>query len=1261
MQGSDRMMNRMKDLVFCLVLALFLITPVALAADIAPAWVQAQLDLRHELHDWVQGSLSERSKTGPQGTDSPAIDADHWNPCLGDYWLSGDNDVPGVLLRELQALAESSEFHHGYYAETDGQKLPISFVSLLVSLSHMTPQSPAVRSLLTDAAEHLGNWASEADVPGSIPPWYDWHTHHLRSPCLGTRQVLAAPPSGVDIPLNLRFLRLGLAAYVMTEEALYLDWCRDYADEWVRDMRANNWVAPSEITVPTHEVGGFGGKWYRMKLRPDLSWEEAGFSHAGMIFSLLDLAAVAGEPRYATALLHHVEVMWNASEGTAPFTFFGSKGWSRTGSRGGRAGVAHNDGLLALEVLRLRRLAGIRSFDDRIRRWAESVGGQESQDALIYLLAYEVTREDDWLVRALRLALKALRDAKGSDAEFETAEIAAQVLVASALGGGGVGEGRFPWAEMLFADVEGGAGVSPDVAVVTYRDGNKVRCRFYNVGSATQAVTLLPPFQDQKFGRVQTYRAKVLGWPGKGVTVRVIPGYNTWVLAEFPQTSDPAGWDPPAPALVQPATPSLRVLTAPGEVEEARKGIRDWFLGRARDLDRTRWLEWQDLATERDRKKYRDSIRSRFLQALGGLPSRTPLNPEQVGTIEKPGYRIEKWLIQSRPGFYVPLNLYLPENTDGKAPGVLVFCGHEPEGKAATEYQAVCVDLVRQGYVVLIHDPVGQGERGRDSDPSTGNEHFHAGNQCYLLGWNLAQFFVWDAMRAIDFLVSRPEVDPDRIGCTGSSGGGTLTQYVAALDARVRVAVPVCYACDTSAHMEESGPDRTGEHPENILVGDLAQGIDQLGRSLLISPRPLLLNAAARDYIPIEGTRLLHLRLSTAYHVADASEALGLFEDAGGHRYSRAQREATVRFFNRWLLNKEAEFASTVEEKDFATAEALACAPGGEVSNLKGETVHSILVSEADRIRPEAAQVDTDEQIQGHQARIRDLVCSLLEIPRSRGLGSAEDRGALRLEDAVVRKVLLRGSEGIPVPAILLLREDAPAGAAAVIVLGDRAKPGTDTEDARVMLQLVNDGFFVLAIDPRGMGETRLNESEDYYSWRKGTESSLTYRSFQIGDPLFGQRVRDVLTALDFVCGATGECRQTAAIYGQGYGGLLALTAAALDQRVAAVAAAAPLFSYRTLLDAPEYVVNVSAFIPGVLAAYDLPDVVMAVAPRPVLVMNAVDGQGRSVPEARFLDTYGKCKQTFAISGGSFEYRAVGWEKAAGEVGAWFRSKLNPQ
>ncbi len=218
----------------------------------------------------------------------------------------------------------------------------------------------------------------------------------------------------------------------------------------------------------------------------------------------------------------------------------------------------------------------------------------------------------------------------------------------------------------------------------------------------------------------------------------------------------------------------------------------------AKALDR-RDAEYGRIKTSEELTAYQRRQRRFFLDQLGELPARSPLNPRIVGRQSRDGYRIEKVIFESQPRHYVTAILYLPDARP-PYPGVLVPCGHSVNGKARDLYQRMPILLAKNGMAALCYDPIDQGERhqlltpeGKPRAASSTLGHSLLGVGSILLGRNTATFRIWDGMRAIDYLQSRPEIDPARIGCTGISGGGTLTSYLMALDDRNVAAAPGCY------------------------------------------------------------------------------------------------------------------------------------------------------------------------------------------------------------------------------------------------------------------------------------------------------------------------------------------------------------------------------------------------------------------------------------------------------------------------------------
>jgi len=226
--------------------------------------------------------------------------------------------------------------------------------------------------------------------------------------------------------------------------------------------------------------------------------------------------------------------------------------------------------------------------------------------------------------------------------------------------------------------------------------------------------------------------------------------------------------------------------------------LPDYLKELARACFRRTEREKREIETVEQFEHRRDTLRQRFLDTIGGLPDeRTPLNAVCTGELDRGAYVIRKIVYQSLPGFYVTANLYLPKLAEGKVPAVLKVCGHSELAKAAPAYQKVCIDLVRNGFAVFAVDPISQGERMQYYDPAIGRnivrwhaEHTYIGMQCDVMGAQVIRYFIWDLVRAVDYLYTLPEIDTSRIGITGNSGGGLQTAFMMMVEPRIQAAVP---------------------------------------------------------------------------------------------------------------------------------------------------------------------------------------------------------------------------------------------------------------------------------------------------------------------------------------------------------------------------------------------------------------------------------------------------------------------------------------
>src|SRR5436190_9180013 len=264
-----------------------------------------------------------------------------------------------------------------------------------------------------------------------------------------------------------------------------------------------------------------------------------------------------------------------------------------------------------------------------------------------------------------------------------------------------------------------------------------------------------------------------------------------------------------------------------------------------------------------------------MLKNLGGFPDRTPLNARITGVLDRGDYVIEKIIFESQPHFYVTANLYLPKTGQPPYPAVLYPLGHELGAKSHSAWQQTLGSLAKKGYVALAWDPIGQGERIQIYDEdfedskvrASTTEHTVEGIQCLLAGDHVARYTIWDGIRALDYLLSRPEVDAKRVACTGNSGGGTHTTYLSALDDRIQVAAPSCYITSWKRMLESIGP----QDAEQVFPLWLKDGLDYPDYLYAFGAKPFLMLTAIRDFFPIGGARATFAEARQVFGRADTA------------------------------------------------------------------------------------------------------------------------------------------------------------------------------------------------------------------------------------------------------------------------------------------------------------------------------------------------------------------------------------------------------
>lgn len=662
------------------------------------------------------------------------------------------------------------------------------------------------------------------------------------------------------------------------------------------------------------------------------------------------------------------------------------------------------------------------------------------------------------------------------------------------------------------------------------------------------------------------------------------------------------------------------------------------------------------LHTAADVEARNASVREKFLGMLGGFPERTSLNALTVKTAERHGYRIENVMFCSRPDFWVTGNLYLPSSGSGPFPGLISPCGHYPMARMVPQYQSAYISLAKSGFAVLAYDPIGQGERRQYWNPSAhltevGGavfEHSMTGHLLMLLGETLTGYLVWEGMRAIDYLLSRPEVDAKRIGCVGHSGGGTLTKFITVADNRVQCAAILEGGTANAWPTQSVG---IADVEQNLFPAAL-YGIDNVDLHVAIAPRPLL--AAIEHYGPsfdraagAIGTRYKQLGAERKFATVAADDP---------HAWTPKLRLATTDWFCRWFYDWSGP--QKEEAYQISDPEDLFCMPNGSLRySSKGKTIFSIIAEKQScfRLWQDAPRTRTelDERQKEIRARVRRILrYELHEKPLNERHIVTTPREGYRIE-----KIEFLSEPGIYIPTWVYVPEGRKGVLPTVVYFSDEGMESDGMEFTGefgptwapgVLDQLARNGYLVIAADVRGVGETDASRFSSLTSSEFGqlfdTNTSLSYAAWSMDRSLLGMRVQDVVRTIDYAVQRGGADGRNLHLIGKGNAGLWCLYAAALDPRIQSLICVQSLLSYRSLVHADRYLYSADVLIPEILMHFDLPQVAAAVAPRKLTLIEPVDAMKKAVGFAQVEDEYRWARAAFeaAASGKNFQIECEG-------------------
>jgi dienelactone hydrolase len=644
---------------------------------------------------------------------------------------------------------------------------------------------------------------------------------------------------------------------------------------------------------------------------------------------------------------------------------------------------------------------------------------------------------------------------------------------------------------------------------------------------------------------------------------------------------------------------------------DAPNSLYHHITGQAYELLASRAADIARLKSLSDWQQRQKMIRETFLDIIGPFPGKTPLNARIVRTLVKDFYRVEHIIYESQPGFYVTSSMFIPNGLKkGTRAPVVIYCsGHSADGYRSTVYQHVILNLVKKGFVVFAFDPVGQGERYEHLDLKTGKplpgitEHSYSGSQAFVTGSSQAKYMIWDGIRAVDYLLTRKEIDPARIGITGRSGGGTQSSYIAAMDERIYAAAPENYITNFTRLFETIG----NQDAEQNFFHGIVRGMDHADLLLVRAPKPAMMITTTRDMFSIQGAMETEKEVQRIYKAYKKEENFSRVEDDAIHSSTKMNREAMYAFFQRHLNNPG---NTDDEEIPILTVDEMKITSTGQVStSLAGETVFSLNRAESLRLDKKLQEARAD--LPGHLSSVPAAAKKLSGYREPSEIPEPVFSGRFQKDGYVIEKHFIKGEGEYVIPYLQYI-PDKPYDKA-IIYLHPSGK-AAEAEEGGELEWFARKGFMVIAPDLVGVGEMGpgIYRGDAYI---QGVSHNVWYASILIGRSIVGIRAGDVIRLLKL----TKQNPAVKEIYGLAKKDMspVLLHAAAFDPSIVRIALVEPYSSYASIVMNPFYISGyIHSTVAGSIGVYDLPDLAACLAPRKLLIAGTTDGFGkRSDPQ----------------------------------------------
>ena len=611
------------------------------------------------------------------------------------------------------------------------------------------------------------------------------------------------------------------------------------------------------------------------------------------------------------------------------------------------------------------------------------------------------------------------------------------------------------------------------------------------------------------------------------------------------------------------------------------------------------------LKTKQDWMARQELVKEKFLTSLRPFPDKTPLNPVVTQKIKKEGYSVEKLYFESLPGVKVTAAFFIPNSKRKKLPTIIYCSGHSDLAFRSEGYQHVILNLVKKGFAVLAFDPYGQGERSQYFDPNEGKspfgptrEHSYPGAQLFINGESAAKYMIWDGIRVVDYLLSRKEVDKERIGITGRSGGGTQSAYIAAFDPRIKAAAPECYLTTMEYQLKSGGPQ---DAEQNFPYG-IQLGLDHADLLEVRAPKPTLMITTTRDIFSIQGARDTYKEAKMAYRAFGKEEDLQKVEDNAGHKSTQKNRETMYAFFQKHLDNPG---NAKDEEVVIFPVEELYVTETGQLSTSLGSQflygINTSLTQKNIKILQEKRQ-----QLNQHLSGLVKKVATITGYSDNEINGKLIFSGQTEFETYFLNKYLI-AQEGDKIIPLVIFEPKQPKGK--LVLYLDNMEDKKSDEAYTMPIKLAQNGLTVLVPDLPGYGELGPGylKGDAYFN---NTSYNQWFAGILNGRSTVAVHTKAIQTLVQL-------CREELdmddkKIIGVSRGGFNSslMHASVLGLDVAGILCIDPLLSFESIVANKDYD---PAYIPfsvaGALPHYDLPDLAAFMADKKItLVLRKADG-----------------------------------------------------